>query len=506
MESQKYRALILEDETDLGIALGNALTGAGIEAASVTSVRAAIKRLEDTTYDIVVSDIYLPEETGLDFFHYANKHYPSLPFIFITGFPSLEIAVQSLKNGAYDYLPKPFELDKFIERVKEVIEKARKRRDEQIFIDDLREVVRQRIQDLKIYRDIFNSQSDGYLILDVEGTVIETNPAFTQLCGIREAELLKKPFSWVSERLFPSLNFAELTRLVDSNGSWQKEITAFNELERKWTASLSLLKVYDENDTVFAYVLIARDKTEIRQVENALIGSLEQTNLAQEAVIFGMARLAEYRDKDTGYHLERMRNYCKFLAEALREHPRYRDQISQNFIDILYRAAPLHDIGKVGIPDRILLKSDKLTDEEYRIMRSHTTIGYETLSSIRQQYGEMDFLDMGIQITWAHHERYDGQGYPRGLKGEEIPLAAQIVAIADVYDALTSKRCYKKAFSHQASVNTIKMQRGKHFSPDLLDVFLTVTDDFDTIRKNFLDSQTSTRVLSAEQLRLINAS
>ena len=505
MEAQKYRVLILEDETDLGIALRNALQGAGLEAASVTSVRAAIKQLEAATYDIVVSDIHLPEETGLDFFHFAHKSYPNLPFIFITGYPSLEMAVQSLKNGAYDYLSKPFELDKFVERVKEVIHKSRKRQNEENFVNDLREIVRRRIQDLQIYQDIFKSQSDGYLILDVEGTVIETNPAFTRLSGLREDVLLKKPFSWISERLFPELDFNELSKVLRKNGKWQNEISARNESGNQWTAALSMLPIYDEAHTIFAYVLIASDKTEIRQVQTALINSLEKTNLAQEAVIFGMARLAEYRDKDTGYHLERMRNYCKFLAEALQQHPPYRDQISQKFIDMLYRAAPLHDIGKVGIPDSILLKSEKLSEEEYRIMCSHTTIGYETLSSIRQQYGEMDFLDMGIEITWSHHERYDGKGYPRGLKGEEIPLSAQIVAIADVYDALTSKRCYKKAFSHQASVNTIKMQRGKHFSPDLLDIFLTVADQFDEIRRTFLDSKASTRVLSAEQLRLINA-
>ena len=167
------------------------------------------------------------------------------------------------------------------------------------------------------------------------------------------------------------------------------------------------------------------------------------------------------------------------------QHPRFEEQITDKFIDYLYRTAPLHDIGKVGIPDNILLKKGPLTPDEYTIMKTHTLIGYQTLKSIREQYGEMEFITMGMDIAYAHHERYDGKGYPRGLSGEAIPIPAQIVAVADVYDALTSERAYKKAFSHEVSLNTMKMERGKHFDPLLLDLFLSLADRVNAIRADF---------------------
>jgi putative two-component system response regulator len=222
-----------------------------------------------------------------------------------------------------------------------------------------------------------------------------------------------------------------------------------------------------------------------REVEQELINSLQKMNLAQEAIIFGMARLAEHRDSETGYHLERIRNYSRKLAEALHERGMYPEIIDKNFIQTLYHTAPLHDIGKVGIPDYILLKSDTLTPEEFEIMKSHTLIGYNTLSSIFKQYGEMQFLEIGLELTSCHHERWDGKGYPRGLKGNEIPLSAQILTIADVYDALTSERSYKKAYQHTSALESMKKERGKHFSPEIFDIFLEIEREIDAIRQSF---------------------
>jgi len=236
---------------------------------------------------------------------------------------------------------------------------------------------------------------------------------------------------------------------------------------------------------VFAYAGIFKNVTEQREVEQQLIGSLQKMNQAQEAIIFGMARLAEHRDTDTGYHLERIRSYCKRLAEELYERGMYEDTLDEDFIQMLYHTAPLHDIGKVGIPDYILQKSDTLTEEEFEIMKSHAAIGYNTLNSIFKQYGEMQFLKMGIEITFCHHEHWDGTGYPRGLKSDEIPLSAQILSIVDVYDALTTERTYKKAYRHTSAIETMKKDRGKHFSPGIFDVFLEISKEFDKIRESF---------------------
>jgi len=203
--------------------------------------------------------------------------------------------------------------------------------------------------------------------------------------------------------------------------------------------------------------------------------------------IFSLAKLAQSRDDDTGLHLERVQGYCKLLAETLKEDSEYQHQISDEFIENIYRASPLHDIGKVGIPDSILLKPDRLTEEEFVIMKTHTNIGADTLRDVDRKFGGNDFIEMGILIADSHHEKFDGTGYPAGLKGQDIPLAARIMAIADVYDALRSKRSYKDGFSHEKSCEIIYEGSGKHFDPVIADAFKKVSQRFDEIFSSAAD-------------------
>ncbi len=504
MSSQFYRALVLDDEYFLGQIIVKALSKEDIESIAVTDVDSAINKLDQQSFDIVISDIYLPQKNGLDFFNYARNHHPDLPFIFITGNPNLETAIDSLKKGAYDYLSKPFMIPDLVNKVKEVIHESRKRRQERIWVNDLRQILKRRMEEFQIYQDIFENKKEGLLIVDLEGIIVKVNPGFERMSGIQETGLLNKPLSVLQKQMFPEINFQEIHRMISEKGQWKKEFNAKRMNNEDWIANISFSPIQDEKGNSFAYSAIINDVTNLRQVEKALINSLENTTKAQEAIIFGLACLAEYRDKETGFHLERIRCYTKELAMALSHHAKYEDKVNEKFIDLLYRTAPLHDIGKVGIPDHILLKKGKLTREEYERMKEHAYIGYQTLDSIRQQYGEMDFLNMGIEITYCHHERYDGKGYPRGLKEDEIPLPAQILAIADVYDALTSKRVYKKAFSHEVSVNTMKLERGKHFDPDLFDVFLSIVDKFNEIRQDFFSKEQAIKKASPEKALLLS--
>ncbi len=197
-------------------------------------------------------------------------------------------------------------------------------------------------------------------------------------------------------------------------------------------------------------------------------------NLQSKALlVFAMAKLAETRDLDTGEHLERMRTFSKRIAEALAKTAKYKNVITDRFIKSLYDTSPLHDIGKVGIPDAILLKAGRLTESEFELMKTHTTLGVETLKAVAHM-GQDSFFDMAIEITGAHHEKWDGSGYPNGLSGETIPLSARIVALADVYDALRSERIYKRAYSHEEAIRYIVSESGKHFDPDVVDAFLSI--------------------------------
>ena len=203
----------------------------------------------------------------------------------------------------------------------------------------------------------------------------------------------------------------------------------------------------------------------------------------RDVTIFALAKLAESRDNETGLHLERMRNYSKILTCALANVGKYKDTVTQQYIHNIYLTSPMHDIGKVGIPDRVLLKPDKLTAEEWVIMKTHAEKGAETLGAALDEFPGIAFLKIAQDIAWCHHEKYDGSGYPRGLKGDDIPLCGRIVALADAYDAITSKRVYKEASSNAEARWIIEEESGRHFDPDIVQAFISHEPSFIKIYK-----------------------
>jgi cyclic di-GMP phosphodiesterase len=218
---------------------------------------------------------------------------------------------------------------------------------------------------------------------------------------------------------------------------------------------------------------------------------IREVSESQLAAIFAMSKLAESRDPETGEHLERMREYCKLLSEQLARTPKFQMVISGGFINNIYAASPLHDIGKVGIADNVLLKPGTLNADEWLLMKQHPVIGAETLREVDQQHPGNAFIHSGIDIAEGHHEKWDGTGYPYGKSGENIPLEARILALGDVYDALTSKRCYKEAFSHQKSSEIILEGAGSHFDPDIVRAFFESEEEFMKVRESFKDSEKS---------------
>jgi response regulator RpfG family c-di-GMP phosphodiesterase len=250
----------------------------------------------------------------------------------------------------------------------------------------------------------------------------------------------------------------------------------------------------DERSAIFA----GNDITYLRQIERELkdlnvnleskvVKRTDQLTRTQDATIFCLAGLAEIRDPETGQHLERTRLYIQAVARKLSENKRHRDLLTDSYIQVLYKSAPLHDIGKVGIDDHILLKPGKLTEDEFKIMKRHAHYSARALRKAEKSLGADSFLRIAIEIAASHHEKWDGTGYPRRLKGEAIPVSARLMAIADVYDALISRRVYKEPFSHKKSRSIILEGRGSHFDPDVVDAFMLMEDRIMDIAKNFPD-------------------
>ena len=236
-----------------------------------------------------------------------------------------------------------------------------------------------------------------------------------------------------------------------------------------------------------AHADFLRDKSDFLEAE---VSKRTREVLAiQDVTILAMATLAETRDLDTGNHIRRTQHYVKALAEKLRTHPRFASVLTDNYIQMLFKSAPLHDIGKVGIPDRILLKPGRLTPEEFEIMKTHTTLGRDAIEHAEIQLGmPVEFLSTAKEIALSHQEKWDGSGYPQGLAGEAIPLSARLMAVADVYDALISRRVYKNSVPHEQAVAIIQEGRGVHFDPDITDAFVELQESFRAIAARFADS------------------
>jgi response regulator RpfG family c-di-GMP phosphodiesterase len=225
---------------------------------------------------------------------------------------------------------------------------------------------------------------------------------------------------------------------------------------------------------------IANEQLELYNSELEELVSLrtKQLTATQDMAVFALAHVADSRDPETGEHLQRMRRYTQMIADELADNGPYSSVVDKRFLEDLYRSSPLHDIGKVAVPDSILQKPGSLTPEEFEEMKKHVVVGGQTLEMARDQIGPGTFMDMAADIARYHHERFDGTGYCAGLRGQEIPLSARIVALADVYDALTSRRVYKPPYSPEEARELIADEAASHFDPIIVDAFLARFDDF----------------------------
>lgn len=280
-------------------------------------------------------------------------------------------------------------------------------------------------------------------------------------------------------------------------------LTALTEIENKTqgfelgavdyiTKPFEVLEVQARVNTHLSLVLARRElQAQNETLEIKVAERTRELAQTQDVTIHSLATLAETRDNETGGHILRTQHYVKALAVTLARNPDYAPRLDQRTIELLFKSAPLHDIGKVGVPDAILLKPGKLTEEEFEIMKTHTTLGYEALvraEAVFKMENKPTFLRHARDIALTHHEKWNGQGYPQGLGEEDIPLSGRIMALADVYDALISKRVYKPAFPHEKALAIIKQDSGTHFDPTMVAAFVSIEDEIKAIAARFADA------------------
>ncbi len=307
----------------------------------------------------------------------------------------------------------------------------------------------------------------------------------------------------------PEMNGYEVCQAIKDNDRW-KEIPVifissltetFDKVKAFAMGGIDYISKPFQIDEVYARIethlkvcnLQKELEVTVHNLEKRVEDQVKEISDSQIATIFALAKLAESRDDDTGKHLDRVRTFCKLLAMNLKGCRDNNFHISKWFVDTVYLASPLHDIGKVGIPDSILLKPGRLTSVEFEIMKRHTVIAAQTLEEVRQQYPNNGLIHMGIEIARSHHEHWDGSGYPDGLAGEAIPFSARIMAVADMYDALRSKRCYKPAFDQETACQMIVANRGINLDPVVVDSFLNIRDEFSLLYDQMMDEPGATK-------------
>ena len=329
------------------------------------------------------------------------------------------------------------------------------------------------------YRTILESIEEGYYEVDLEGKVTFFNDSAQKMLGYSRSELTGIDGLQLATPRIADETRRVFDRVLESGNP--EQLNEF-ELQRK-DGTIRILEVsvslrHSPDGKTLGFRGVIRDVTERLKAEREKmrLGALLQE--ARSATILGLAKLAEYRDEGTGSHLERIREYSRLIAEQMAKLPKYRSYITREYIEDIYRSSILHDIGKVGVPDAILLKPDQLTGEEFEIIKTHSILGGDALNAIDAQIEGKSFLTLGKEIAYHHHEKWDGSGYPKGLSLEKIPLSARMVALADVYDALTSRRFYKEAYSHDKATDIIVGLKSTHFDPDVVDCFLAVEEEF----------------------------
>ncbi|MBP7937228.1 MAG: response regulator [Phycisphaerae bacterium] len=535
MNDMNRRVLFVDDEVNLLEGLRRQLRRKYV-VATASSGAAGLEVLESQgPFAVVVSDYNMPGMNGAEFLEDVHHRVPQTVAVMLTGRPELSVAVSALHQGhIFRFLQKPCTQELLEKALDDAIEQYRlvsaeraltaelNARNEELRLlnEELEARVVQRtalIQRMQRFMTDLNGIDSLEGVADlVVGTTADMltsrrvslmlpdgNREYLRIAAaVGIAQDVKEAIRVPVGGAIAGRVFAESQNIVVSEPDEMSEFS--DRYDSEFFASIPLAStslvtpsgpvgVLNVSEPLDGRPYSAEALAQLRAIGEVVAIALcnqirlRERNEARDATILALARLAENRDPETGTHLERVQAYCRLLSQALARRPEYTRVITRSFIETIVRSSPLHDIGKVGIPDEILLKPGRLVPAEFEIMKRHAQIGGDTIRSIINQGRTQDFLLMGMEIAYHHHEKFNGKGYPFGLAGEQIPLSARIVAVADVYDALTSKRVYKAAMPHGEAVTILRQEAGSHFAPEVVDAFLSREQDFAQLAVSLAD-------------------
>lgn len=484
---------------------------------------------EQGPFAVVVSDYNMPGMDGVQFLNAVYRSQPQTVLVMLTGRADLELAIEALNNTHISrFLNKPCPKQILQDTLADCSEQYRLRMSEQLLQarlqhanqelnllnNQLEELVTEKTRALQLqYRHVANLAQMTHSQTVISALIA----AVTELTRIESMSLWLSPqlnhrfTCHHPESLEPaSIDTSACPAGIIANILGNKQIwlhqpvlrMPLSDFDKRFFPGPPLMSVplLSKKGLLGFLNLAGEPRAFSSNILDALSAIVDVTTTAlqshwnreafeeaQDAIITALAKLSEYRDPETGAHLLRLKKYCGMICRELAKHSGYREKVTPEFTEDLIRSSPLHDIGKVGIPDAILKKPDRLTAEEFEIMKNHAAIGGDTLRAVYDQYPSQSFIKCGMEVAYCHHEKWNGSGYPQGLTGEAIPLAARILALVDVYDALTCRRVYKSPFPPEQAKAIILEGSGLHFDPGIVDAFLAIESEFHQIAMQHAD-------------------
>ena len=428
---------------------------------SATSGKNALEIIKENEIDLILLDVVMPEMDGFQVAEYLlnDVKYKEIPIIFITSLTNPDYIKKCFELGARDYISKPFNEIELLSRVATHLELAKSKK-------NLQHTLNENLILLSQYKTIVD-KSAIVSKTNTNGIITYANDAFADISGYSIDELIGKSHNIVRHPDMSKNDFFKMWETIKNKDIWQGEVKNLKKNGETYIVSSTVMPILDFDGEIKEYISVRHDITDIYNLKQ----EIEDT---QKEIIFTMGSIGETRSKETGYHVKRVAEYSRILGKYV--------GLSDYEIDLLVQASPMHDIGKVAIPDAILHKPGKLNDEEFNIMRTHSELGYRMLC-----HSTRPLLKIAATIAFEHHEYWNGQGYPRYLKKEEISIYGRMTALADVFDALASDRCYKKAWKDEDIFDYFKEQSGKQFDPNLVEIFFEHLDEFIHIREVFRD-------------------
>jgi PAS domain S-box-containing protein len=422
---------------------------------------AALKILGEKPVDVILMDIMMPDMDGFETSQRIHDELglTDIPIIYLTGNADQDSMVKGFEMGAADYITKPFNPIELKLRVKTHLELYRTKRELQQYLEENKLVLHQ-------YKEAVD---EGTIVskTNTRGIITYVNDEFCRISGYSREELLDQPHNIVRHQEMPRAAFKEMWNRLKNKQSWSGIVKNLKKNGETYVVKALVKPILDRDGEIVEYIAIRQDITEVYTLQNEIVET-------QKEIIEKLGELSECRSQETGHHVKRVAEYSALLARL--------SDLDLSEIEMIRMASPMHDIGKIGIPDGILLKPGRLEEHEFEVMQTHAEKGYDVFKNSKRE-----LLQAAAIIAHEHHERWDGKGYPRGLAGEQIHIFGRITALADVFDALGSDRIYKKAWPLEKILSLIEEEAGRQFDPDLARLFLDNIDEFLAVRDRFTD-------------------